>query len=243
MTSGMTKGREPGRFRVPDRAAPGVTAVGRRRSMAVRHHAVIGTPVADGRDQQRQQCPDLARTLAAFRELLDGGFARPPSWTPAPAARCVRSPYRSASARRIPSAPPVSRNGCPSRLVRRRVNGSRQASCSTTTAACRPMKYPGPKRARFVGMHVVDLKSGHVLSALLGSANGRRPPLVPRTDASLRWARPTPQAAGSIASHSGTSRRAAHPRSSTHRRCPEQRDRRWPFRGAVRRCGHSARAN
>ena len=33
------------------------------------------------------------------------------------------------------------------------------------------MKYPGPKRARFVGMHVVDLKSGHVLSALLGSAN------------------------------------------------------------------------
>ena len=151
--------------------------------MAVRHHAVIGTPVADGRDQQRQQCPDLARTLAAFRELLDGGFA-PPSWTPAPAARCVRSPYRSASARRIPSAPPVSRNGCPSRLVRRRVNGSRQASCScsTTTAACRPHEISRPETARFVGMHVVDLKSGHVLSACSAapttkaaarSANGR----------------------------------------------------------------------
>ena len=42
--------------------------------------------------------------------------------------------------------------------------------------ARRRRKYPGPKRARFVGMHVVDLKSGHVLSALLGSANneGRR---------------------------------------------------------------------
>lgn len=34
-----------------------------------------------------------------------------------------------------------------------------------------PVKYPGPKRARFVGMHVVDLKSGHVLSALLGPAD------------------------------------------------------------------------
>lgn len=44
--------------------------------MAVRHDAVVGTPVADGRDQQRQQCADLAGTLAAFRELLDGGFAR-----------------------------------------------------------------------------------------------------------------------------------------------------------------------
>ncbi|VWB49293.1 hypothetical protein BLA6993_02246 [Burkholderia lata] len=34
-----------------------------------------------------------------------------------------------------------------------------------------PVKYPGPKRERFVGMHVVDLKNGHVLSALLGTAN------------------------------------------------------------------------
>ena len=34
-----------------------------------------------------------------------------------------------------------------------------------------PVKYPGPKRARFVGMHVVDLKNGHVLSALLGKAD------------------------------------------------------------------------
>lgn len=34
-----------------------------------------------------------------------------------------------------------------------------------------PVKYPGPKRERFVGMHVVDLKSGHVLSALLGTAD------------------------------------------------------------------------
>ena len=95
----------------------------------------------------------------------------------------------------------------------------------------RPMKYPGPKRARFVGMHVVDLKSGHVLSALLGSAN-LKAAARSANGRFLRWARPTPQAAGSIASHSGTSHRAAHPRSSTHRRYPEQR--RWPFRGAVR---------
>ncbi|MCA8323571.1 WD40 repeat domain-containing protein [Burkholderia cepacia] len=34
-----------------------------------------------------------------------------------------------------------------------------------------PVKDPGPKRARFAGMHVVDLKNGHVLSALLGAAD------------------------------------------------------------------------
>ena len=96
-----------------------------------------------------------------------------PSWTPAPAARCVRSPYRSASARRIPSAPPVSRNGCQAAWF---AAGSMDRDRLRAPARRRrqhaaPMKYPGPKRARFVGMHVVDLKSGHVLSALLGSAN------------------------------------------------------------------------
>ncbi|KML07597.1 MULTISPECIES: WD40 repeat domain-containing protein [Burkholderia] len=34
-----------------------------------------------------------------------------------------------------------------------------------------PVQAPGPKRAHFVGMHVVDLKNGHVLSALLGAAD------------------------------------------------------------------------
>ncbi|WP_334047464.1 hypothetical protein [Burkholderia cepacia] len=34
-----------------------------------------------------------------------------------------------------------------------------------------PVKAPGPKRARFVGMHVVDLKNGRVTSALLGAAD------------------------------------------------------------------------
>lgn len=34
-----------------------------------------------------------------------------------------------------------------------------------------PVKLSGAKRARFVGMHVADLKSGHVLSALLGPAD------------------------------------------------------------------------
>ncbi|KVS71158.1 WD40 repeat domain-containing protein [Burkholderia cepacia] len=34
-----------------------------------------------------------------------------------------------------------------------------------------PVKAPDPKRTRFVGMHVVDLKNGHVLSPLLGAAD------------------------------------------------------------------------
>ena len=236
------EGREPGRFRVPDRAAP-------------------ASPPSDADDPW-----PFVTTLSSVRqslmdEISNGSNALiwPVRWRPSGSywtedsqaaeldARTGRTLRTIALPQRFGTPDSFSAAGvaqwCPSRLVRRRVNGSRQASCScsTTTAACRPMKYPGPKRARFVGMHVVDLKSGHVLSALLGSANNLKA-AARSANGRLRWARP--QAAGSIASHSGTSHRAAHPRSSTHRRYPETaRSRRWPFRGAVRRCGHSARAN